>query len=375
MEIKKEVIANEVSTAIDTKQSLQCNKDILPNSEEFINDFERMQREMLKQLQPSYLKTISMPELYDQVFEVQIPLIEGLLYRGTYLFVGSPKVGKSFMMAQLAYHVSTGLPLWNYKVRRSTVLYFALEDDYARLQQRMFKMFGAEETEDLYFATECKTVNDGLDEQIRGFLMEHPDTGLIIIDTLKKVREVGGAEYSYASDYDIVSRLKALADNYKVTMLIVHHTRKQKADDVFDTISGTNGLLGAADGAFVLSKDKRTVGTATLEVTGRDQEDMKITLTKDKKTLVWNFEKSETEIDIEPPDPLLEKLNEIIFSESNQWNGTASELAVALDEKIPPNVLSLRLSINANSLYKDYGIIFQKGRAHSGRKVTLRKEI
>ncbi|WP_455579417.1 AAA family ATPase [Faecalibacillus intestinalis] len=375
METKKEVIANEVSTAIDTKQSPQCNNNILPNSEEFINDFERMQREMLKQLQPSYLKTISMPELYNQVFEVQTPLIEGLLYRGTYLFVGSPKVGKSFMMAQLAYHVSTGLPLWNYKVRKSTVLYFALEDDYARLQQRMFKMFGAEETEDLYFATECKTVNDGLDEQIRGFLTEHPDTGLIIIDTLKKVREVGGAEYSYASDYDIVSRLKALADNYKVTMLIVHHTRKQKADDVFDTISGTNGLLGAADGAFVLSKDKRTVGTATLEVTGRDQEDMKITLTKDKQTLVWNFEKSETEIDIEPPDPLLEKLNEIIFSESNQWDGTASELAIVLGEKIPPNVLSLRLSTNANRLYKDYGIRYQNSRTHSGRKVTLSKEV
>lgn len=375
MENKKEVIANEVSTAIDTKQSPQCNNDILPNQKEFINDFERMQREMLKQLHPLYLKTISMAELYDQVFEVQPPLIEGLLYRGTYLYVGSPKVGKSFMMAQLAYHVSTGLPLWNYKVRKSTVLYFALEDDYARLQRRMFKMFGAEETENLYFATECKTVNDGLDVQIRGFLTEHPDTGLIIIDTLKKVREVGGSEYSYASDYDIVSRLKSLADNYKVTMLIVHHTRKQKADDVFDTISGTNGLLGAADGAFVLSKDKRTVGTATLEVTGRDQEDMKITLMKDKQTLLWNFEKSETEIDIEPPDPLLEKLNEIIFSESNQWNGTASELAILLGEEIPPNVLSLRLSTNANRLYKDYGIRYQNSRTHSGRKVTLSKEV
>ena len=35
----------------------------------------------------------------------------------------------------------------------------------------------------------------------------HP-SGLIIIDTLKRVREAGGADYSYASDYDIVARLK-----------------------------------------------------------------------------------------------------------------------------------------------------------------------
>ncbi len=78
--------------------------------------FEEMQREILRQLDPSYLKTVSMTTLYDTVFEVQTPLIDGLLQRGTYLFVGSPKVGKSFMMAQLAYHISTGTPLWEYKV-------------------------------------------------------------------------------------------------------------------------------------------------------------------------------------------------------------------------------------------------------------------
>ena len=38
-------------------------------------------------------------------------------------------------------------------------------------------------------------VNGGLEEQIRGFMREHPDTGLIIIDTLKRVREAGGADY------------------------------------------------------------------------------------------------------------------------------------------------------------------------------------
>ena len=49
---------------------------------------------------PSYLKTVSMATLYDIVSDIQPPLIDGLLQRGTYLFVGSPKVGKSFMMAQ-----------------------------------------------------------------------------------------------------------------------------------------------------------------------------------------------------------------------------------------------------------------------------------
>ena len=49
------------------------------------------------------------------------------------LFVGAPKVGKSFFMGQLAYHVAMGLPLWNYPVRKGTVLYLALEDDYSKV--------------------------------------------------------------------------------------------------------------------------------------------------------------------------------------------------------------------------------------------------
>ena len=192
MENKKEMTIPNVSAATDAEQSLsKCTDNSIVNQDTdfkgYEQSFEEMQREILRQLDPSYLKTVSMTTLYDTVFEVQTPLIDGLLQRGTYLFVGSPKVGKSFMMAQLAYHISTGTPLWEYKVRKATVLYFALEDDYPRLQKRLFQMFGAKETGNLYFATECKTVNGGLEEQIRGFMREHPDTGLIIIDTLKRV--------------------------------------------------------------------------------------------------------------------------------------------------------------------------------------------
>lgn len=254
----KKMTAPNVSVGADTEQSPNVCTDSITDLEQDFKEIEEMQKEMFRQMQPSYLKTVSMADLYETDFEVQSALIDNLLYRGTYLFVGSPKVGKSFMMAQLAYHISTGTPLWNYKVKQATVLYFALEDDYPRLQRRLFKMFGADGTENLYFATQCKTLDGGLDEQIRGFIREHPDTGLIIIDTLKRVREVGGADYSYASDYDVVAKLKALADSCNVAMLIVHHTRKQQAGDKFDTISGTNGLLGAADGAFVLSKDTKS---------------------------------------------------------------------------------------------------------------------
>ena len=138
-----------VSVVADTEQSPNvCNDSITDFNEDgkSLDDYlEEMQKEFSKQMSLSYLKTVSMSELYDTVFNVQTPLIDGLLQRGTYIFAGSPKVGKSFMMVQLAYHISTGTPLWGYKVQKSTVLYFALEDDYPRLQERNpnLKVFSA----------------------------------------------------------------------------------------------------------------------------------------------------------------------------------------------------------------------------------------
>lgn len=92
-------------------------------------------------------------------------------------------------------------------------------------------------------------------------------------------------------------------------------------------ISGTNGLLGAADGAFVLQKEKRTGNTAVLEVSGRDQPEQRLILKKDMERLVWKLEKSETELWQIPPDPILEKVAALLSEEIPEWSGTPTELA------------------------------------------------
>lgn len=80
------------------------------------DDLEEIMQQIRRASDPAYLPTVSMNDLYEQVFPGRPPVIDGLLYAGTYLFVGAPKVGKSFLMAQLAYHVSMGIPLWGYAV-------------------------------------------------------------------------------------------------------------------------------------------------------------------------------------------------------------------------------------------------------------------
>ena len=335
---------------------------------------EEMLRDMRRMSDSAYLHTVSMNDLYQNIYQSRPPVIDGLLYPGTYLFAGAPKVGKSFLMAQLAYHVSMGLPLWGYPVHKGTVLYLALEDDHRRLQGRLYRMFGMDGTNDLLFAIHAKQLGVGLEGQLKMFVREHPDTKLIIIDTLQKVREAGGDKYSYANDYEVVGTLKRLADDCGICLLLVHHTRKQQADDKFDMISGTNGLLGAADGAFLLQKEKRTDGSAVLDVAGRDQQDQRFYLTKDKERLIWTLERTETEAWTEPPDPVLEAVAALVTAESPSWGGTATELAAALQTDMKPNALAMRLNVRAGKLLTDYHIRYENSRSHAGRSITLTLE-
>lgn len=366
------------SVGADGEQSLSyVTNEIITTGNEEINPIDESMEEMLRQMQiisdSSYLATMTMSQLYDTVYESRLPVIDGLLYPGTYLFVGAPKVGKSFLMAQIAYHVSTGQALWNYPVHAGTVLYLALEDDYRRLQERLSRMFGVEGTDTLHFATCAKQLGAGLYEQLNRFVSEHKDTRLIIIDTLQKIRESGGDKFSYANDYEIIGQLKHFADQAGVALLLVHHTRKQQADDKFDRISGTNGLLGAADGAFILEKEKRTGDTAVLEVSGRDQPEQKLILKKNMERLLWELERAETELWQAPPDPILEKVATMLSEETSEWNGSPTELTDALQLEIKPNLLTKHLNVNKARLFNEHQIDYAPVRTHAGRRIVLKR--
>lgn len=373
---KKEMTALDTPIAVGEGQSYKKrSSESIPDWGSEVKSFgeslDDWDKEMLRISNPGYLKTVSMTELYETVYMSKPPLIDGLLNTGTYLFVGAPKLGKSFLMEQLAYHISTGTPLWGYQVRKGTVLYLALEDDYRRLQKRLYRMVGSDGSDNLFFSVDANKLGDGLDEQLARFMREHPDTNLIIIDTLQKVREVGGDSYSYANDYQIIARLKSFADANGICLLLVHHTRKQNADDKFDMISGTNGLLGAADGAFLLTKEKRTSNTAVLEVSGRDQQDMKLHLVRNEETLAWELERTETELWKAPPEPVLEEVAKRITADMPKWVGSPTELAAFLGVDLKANALSLKLNVNAGRLLNEYGIRYESKRLHDGRKIRL----
>ena len=373
---EKEKTALATSVGADERQSDQSINNIIPTTDEHFNYLdenseENLQKMFFRMSHPHYLHTVSMTELYQTPYKSRPPIIDGLLYGGAYILAGAPKIGKSFLVAQIAYHISTGKKLWDYEVHQGTVLYLALEDDYQRIQSRMFMMYGVEDSSNLYFATAANKIGNGLDEQLEFFINEHPDTKLIIIDTMQKIREVGGEAYSYASDYEIIGRLKQFADKHCICILIVHHTRKQPAGDTFEMISGTTGLLGCADGSLLMQKKKRTALEATIDVVGRDQQDQILYLSKDPNTQIWNLEKTETELHKEPPDPVLEAVARLVTSEQPEWTGSPSELAEALDTGMAANALTKYLNVKCGRLMDEYGISYENKAKHSGRRVTL----
>ena len=128
------------------------------------------------------IQAMTMPELMETRFRVRPAVIDGLLPAGTYLLAGAPKIGKSFLVLQMAYQVSMGELFLGFPSRQGTVLYLALEDTCERLQKRLAQMT-ERDSERLILSVFSETLDEGLLERLTDFWSEHTDTVLIIIDT------------------------------------------------------------------------------------------------------------------------------------------------------------------------------------------------
>ena len=116
-------------------------------------------------------------------------IIPGLLPAGLALFAGPSKAGKSWLTLWLCLQISQGKSVWGREIEPRTVLYFSLEDTLGRLQERLYQLVDAEEDpERLILQTESHGIGQGLEEQVEALVHTYHDVGLIVIDTLQKVR-------------------------------------------------------------------------------------------------------------------------------------------------------------------------------------------
>ena len=266
-------------------------------------------------------------------------LIEGILPDGTSLLTAASKIGKSWMVLDLGLCQAAGEPFMGHKSNQCGVLYLALEDSLHRLQSRMNKILkGRPAPEQFYFATEAPKLDNGLLDTLDDHLKKHPDTRLIIIDTLQKVRgQALPREASYAQDYREMETVKAFLDKRGVSAIFVHHNRKMKDDDdPFNMISGTNGIMGAADTIWTITKAHRADEEATLHITGRDVEQIDTVIRFDKEDWRWKpigeadwlaEQRARLAYDSSPIVKTIKKL--LDQSPEHRWDGTAKDLMEA----------------------------------------------
>jgi RecA-family ATPase len=320
------------------------------------------------------LNTIDGNTLMAQEFEPLGFAVDKILPHGLFILAGSPKVGKSWLSLDLCQAVATGSPLWDYQATQGEVLYFALEDNYSRLKTRL-QLIEAE-TQDisaLHLATASFGLSDGLLEQIHGFLAEHPDTRLIIIDTLEHIRNGEFDKNMYACDYRDMNRLREITSRYKLSLVLVHHTRKMYDPDPLNTISGSTGLVGAVDGVFVLEKSKRTSNDGKLTIANRDTENFCFTLNFNADICRWSLIDKDGDADDE--DAICSLIDDFL---QGIWRGTATELCSELsasnsENDLTPLSVTKQLKKNSGCLKSKYKIMVSFDRSRENRIITLER--
>ena len=294
-------------------------------------------------------------------------IVKDLLPRGLNIVAGKRKEGKSWLMLDLCFSVAAGEKFLDFDTEQGTVLYLDLEDPETRLLQRAREIRDVIPSE-FHEATRAGKLGAGLAEQIEDFVHDHPDTNLVVIDTLQKIRKPKGD--TYAGDYQVVSSLKNLADKLNIAIICIHHTRKMKAKDTFDSVLGSTGLTAAADGIYVLERKAEGKPFGKLSFISRDVPDGEIPVCFDHDTCRWYpITPTDMERELLLADEAMSALVSFIKQELI-YEGTATELCERLGLNIGANNLSSKLSKYKDLLQK-LGIDYTKEKRNNHKVFTL----
>lgn len=230
-------------------------------------------------------------ELLTEEIQPQKWVIPDFLPTGLTILASKPKLGKSWLVLQMALAVASGgKVLGKFQTpQRAESLYLALEDNKRRLRSRIEMLQIGECPPEFFYELAWPRIGEGGDKYLSAWLSEHPECKLVVIDTFSKVRSAQRSRDVYGDDYKAVCDWKTIADEREIAIVLVHHTTRAKREDIIDNLNGTTGLGGAADTIMMLHKTRHE-GKALLEITGRDVEEEKLPLVLDCDTMRWDMD-------------------------------------------------------------------------------------
>ena len=310
------------------------NELLMQDAGKFKDGIAAAKREVKKKYKRG-VASISASELQSAVIDPPEWLIPEVLPQGLAILCASSKVGKSWMAMQMCVAISQGKQFLDYPTNTSGCLYLALEDGVFRLKDRLNKVLhGGQAPGNFYLSVKAGGLDGGLIKQLNEELDEHPDIKLIIIDTLQKVR--GSAkrnELAYATDYRELGGLKEYADQKRICIFLIHHLRKMADEnDVFNMISGSNGIMGVCDTIFIIYKKKRQDENAMMFMTGRDIRQKDIVVHFDETEYRWEMVGSAEEEERKRKkreydnNPIVRTMKELVNKPPFVWKGTATDM-------------------------------------------------
>jgi hypothetical protein len=331
------------------------------------------------------LNTYSASELYDMVFAPPTFAVEQLMPSGLAILAAAPKMGKSLFSLLLGCCVAEGKDFLGFPTNMGDVLYLDLESRDWRVKSRLEKIWLTRAPERLKITHNALCLDIGLLEQMKDWLNNAEQPRLIVVDTLGRVRgkqKRNGNAYQF--DTDELAEIKRIADDYKITVLLVHHLNKKNnpGGDPYERISGTMGIAGAADQIYLLTGDRDSSEKA-LSASGRDIESMDLILRCEN--CLWQKVSDNAEAYTENVSfrrsPVIQGIIKIM-DKRDVWVGTASGLLEAIcsvlestPANIRPSLIGRELAIHGRRLKAETGICVDRDRSSGTRNITITKRV
>jgi len=288
----------------------------------------------------------TLAELMNKDIEPIRWVVNQLLPEGLTMLAGKPKLGKSWLALLLALSVCGAQDALGYGCVGGEILYIALEDGERRLQDRV-RILGADNLghhlRRFHYRTEWRSMNqDGL-EDLEVWMASHPDTRLIVIDTYGKMRGDLAGKDRYSEEYTLLGALQTFATRHRVAVLLVHHLRKQAADDWLEQLSGSQAVTGAADTLLGLFRERGQMD-ATLRLVSRDADEFDLALRFDNGLWESMGDATHYRISVERSE-ILEAI------ESLGGEATVSDIA-ELVEKTRANTSKMLVALDGDGLVR-----------------------
>lgn len=293
----------------------------------------------LKEFKP--IKAVTAAELK----KMDIPpiewLIDEILPVGLSMIGAPSKYYKSYMSLEICIAICNGKKFLSFNSTKHACLYLDLESTKRRPKNRLKQILKEEDfPENLYVITGTDgigRIGEGFEAQIEYQLKQHPEIRLVIVDVFQMIRQPAKHNQSgYDRDYEDFKVLKQIADKHNIGLMLIHHTRKMKdPTDVFNELSGSVGVMGALDCAWVITKGDRYAEEGTLHITGRDMETQKLKIRFNKKSFQWEYIGTVEEVEGQrlmneyEKSPIVETIRKLVKQGNGHWEGSATDIVEA----------------------------------------------